>query len=384
MLAFLPFAVGGLLFFLNPSLMSVLFHRPAGPVYARYGLSEPRDRHSCHGGHHQEEPGLKHVRNRYPLQTLAGYLTIRLGQANLSPGGTVVLVLTLAAASCAAFHLWRIGRQEDRRDRLMELRGPWSTEPFASSARAGTSGSAASLLPAQLSVLPSNRDCSGFSLPPGSRGTAVFLALSRASSAAPSLSAALLGFCSSGEVVRRIDDDPRRRDARHVDARLAPPRFSSLASRGAATAHLERGLPDALDLLVICAEAGLSLDQSIEQVSQDLRGSNSAVADEFATTASEMRVLSNRADALENLVARTGVAGLRSITATLNQAIRFGTPLADRCGFWPPNAYRALPAHRGAGGPVTRSARHSAGSLYLTGTDDGDQLAGGASPFGHV
>jgi tight adherence protein C len=92
---------------------------------------------------------------------------------------------------------------------------------------------------------------------------------------------------------------------------------------------LEQGLPDALDLLVICAEAGLSLDQSIDQVSRDLRGSNSAVADEFATTASEMRVLSNRAEALENLVERTGVASLRSITATLNQAIRFGTPLAE-------------------------------------------------------
>ena len=92
---------------------------------------------------------------------------------------------------------------------------------------------------------------------------------------------------------------------------------------------LERGLPDALDLLVICAEAGLSLDQSIEQVSEDLRASNSAVADEFATTASEMRVLSNRAEALENLVERTGVAALRGITATLNQAIRFGTPLAE-------------------------------------------------------
>lgn len=92
---------------------------------------------------------------------------------------------------------------------------------------------------------------------------------------------------------------------------------------------LEQGLPDALDLLVICAESGLSLDQSIEQVSQDLRASSPAVADEFATTASEMRVMSNRAEALENLVERTGVAVLRGITATLNQAIRFGTPLAE-------------------------------------------------------
>ena len=93
--------------------------------------------------------------------------------------------------------------------------------------------------------------------------------------------------------------------------------------------QLERGLPDALDLLVICAEAGLSLDQAIEQVSEDLRSSNPAVAEEFAITASEMRVLSNRGEALENFARRTGVASLRSIIATLNQAIRFGTPLAQ-------------------------------------------------------
>ena len=93
--------------------------------------------------------------------------------------------------------------------------------------------------------------------------------------------------------------------------------------------HLERGLPDALDLLVVCAEAGLSLDQAIEQVSRDLRAANPAVADEFATTAAEMRVLSNRAEALDNLARRTRLKNLQGITATLAQAIRFGTPLAE-------------------------------------------------------
>ena len=92
--------------------------------------------------------------------------------------------------------------------------------------------------------------------------------------------------------------------------------------------QLERGLPDALDLLVICAEAGLSVDQAIAEVSEDLRTSDPAVAEEFAITASEMRVLSDRSEALENLARRTGVASLRSVIATLNQTIRFGTPLA--------------------------------------------------------
>jgi len=93
--------------------------------------------------------------------------------------------------------------------------------------------------------------------------------------------------------------------------------------------QIEQGLPDALDLLVICTEAGLSLDQSIEQVAVDMRSANPAVADEFGTTAVEMRVLTDRTKALENLVRRTGLPSLRGITATLVQGIRFGTPLAE-------------------------------------------------------
>src|SRR5260370_25784358 len=54
---------------------------------------------------------------------LAEYLTIRLGQASLGPAGTVILVLTLAAALLSALHLWKIGKQEDRLDRLVALRG---------------------------------------------------------------------------------------------------------------------------------------------------------------------------------------------------------------------------------------------------------------------
>src|SRR4029077_13850660 len=52
-----------------------------------------------------------------------------LGQASLSPGETVVLVVTLAAALLSAYHLWRIGRKEDRRDRLMALRGAVFASP---------------------------------------------------------------------------------------------------------------------------------------------------------------------------------------------------------------------------------------------------------------
>jgi tight adherence protein C len=93
--------------------------------------------------------------------------------------------------------------------------------------------------------------------------------------------------------------------------------------------RIEQGIPDALDLLVICAEAGLSLDQAIEQVAHELHQANRPVADEFAETAAEMRVLADRAQALENLVERTQLPSLRGMTTTLVQAIRFGTPLAE-------------------------------------------------------
>jgi tight adherence protein C len=102
--------------------------------------------------------------------------------------------------------------------------------------------------------------------------------------------------------------------------------LSRLATRR--RARLEIGMPDALDLLVICAEAGLSLDHAIEQVGGVLRSSSREVAEEFAATAAEMRVSPARSQALENLAQRAGLASLRGIVAALNQSIKFGTPLA--------------------------------------------------------
>jgi tight adherence protein C len=93
--------------------------------------------------------------------------------------------------------------------------------------------------------------------------------------------------------------------------------------------RLEKGFPDALDLLVVCAEAGLSLNQSIEEISQQLRSSNRDVADEFAATAAELQVSSDFNRALDNLVQRTGLDDLRSLIAMLKQSLAFGTPLAE-------------------------------------------------------
>lgn len=103
--------------------------------------------------------------------------------------------------------------------------------------------------------------------------------------------------------------------------------LSRLAARR--RVRLEAGMPDALDLLVICAEAGLSLDHAIEQVGRVLRYSNSEVAEEFAATAAEMRVSPARSEALENLAQRVGLPSLRGIVAALSQSIKFGTPLTE-------------------------------------------------------
>jgi tight adherence protein C len=93
--------------------------------------------------------------------------------------------------------------------------------------------------------------------------------------------------------------------------------------------RLELGMPDALDLMVVCAESGLSLNQSIEVISRELHASHKDVADEFAMTSAEMQVLADIGQALDNLVERTGLPDLRSLIATLKQSLKFGTPLAE-------------------------------------------------------
>jgi tight adherence protein C len=93
--------------------------------------------------------------------------------------------------------------------------------------------------------------------------------------------------------------------------------------------RLEAGMPDALDLLVICAESGLSLNQSIEEISRQLRPSHKDVSYEFATTSAEMQVLADIGQALDNLGERTGLPDLRSLIATMKQSLKFGTPLAE-------------------------------------------------------
>ena len=92
---------------------------------------------------------------------------------------------------------------------------------------------------------------------------------------------------------------------------------------------LNKGLPDAMDMLVVCAEAGLGLDSAVERVAREMAGANQAVSSEFALLAHELRVLPDRRQALDRLGERALVELLKRLAATLGQTFRFGTPLAQ-------------------------------------------------------
>jgi len=92
--------------------------------------------------------------------------------------------------------------------------------------------------------------------------------------------------------------------------------------------ELQKGLPDALDLLVICAESGQSLDSALTRVSNELGRFSPELADELGLTAVELGLLPNRRDALENLIQRTDMPSIRGVVNTLLQTEKYGTPLA--------------------------------------------------------
>jgi tight adherence protein C len=94
-------------------------------------------------------------------------------------------------------------------------------------------------------------------------------------------------------------------------------------------AKLSAGFADALDLLVICVEAGLGLEQAMDRVSRDIQQSNPVIAEELGKTVAEMRVLPRMRDALDNFAKRSGLPAVKSVMTTLVQTVQYGTPLAQ-------------------------------------------------------
>ncbi len=92
---------------------------------------------------------------------------------------------------------------------------------------------------------------------------------------------------------------------------------------------VDAGLPDTLDLLLICAQSGLSLQPAIIRVEMEIRDSHPAVAWELALTANELQFIPDSRVALTNLGTRTGLDSLKRLTATLIQTMQFGTPLSE-------------------------------------------------------
>jgi tight adherence protein C len=273
------------------------------------------------------------LNNTSPVDILETYLTIRIGRIHLDPLDTCILVLALTAALLSAFNLWGIGEREDREKRLFHaLRGyrvrhaepgrtwrtPWYQRLATKVASTKIIGTAkqkrllAALVAAginghgHLAALIASKVCGGTVFVPLCW---LLLDWRRLFVGAPTLRLAILA------------------GAFFLGWRCPEVVLSRLATRR--RVRLETGMPDALDLLVICAEAGLSLDHAIAQVGQHLHPSNPEVAKEFTATAAEMRVLPVRGQALENLAERTGLASLRSIVVTLNQSIKFGTSLVE-------------------------------------------------------
>ena len=92
--------------------------------------------------------------------------------------------------------------------------------------------------------------------------------------------------------------------------------------------RVRRGLPDVLDLLVICIEAGLSLDQATQRTAEELERSQPAICDELSIVVLEQRAGRPRADAWKNMAERTGVDNVRNLVTVLVQSEQFGTSIA--------------------------------------------------------
>jgi len=92
---------------------------------------------------------------------------------------------------------------------------------------------------------------------------------------------------------------------------------------------IKRAFPDALDLLLICIESGMSIETAFRKVSTEIVGQSVALSEEFTLTTAELSYLQDRKVAYENLARRTGVEGVKSVCLALQQSERYGTPLGQ-------------------------------------------------------
>jgi tight adherence protein C len=92
---------------------------------------------------------------------------------------------------------------------------------------------------------------------------------------------------------------------------------------------IKRAFPDALDLLLICVESGMSIEAGFKRVSSEIGTQSIPLAEEFTLTTAELSYLPDRRQAYDNLGRRTNLEGVKSVCVALQQAERYGTPLAN-------------------------------------------------------
>src|SRR4029077_15998736 len=90
---------------------------------------------------------------------------------------------------------------------------------------------------------------------------------------------------------------------------------------------LKRAFPDALDLLLICVESGMSIEAAFRKVSEEIGSQPVPLAEEFTLTTAELSYLPDRRQAYENLAQRTGLEGIKAVCLALQQSERYSTPL---------------------------------------------------------
>jgi len=92
-------------------------------------------------------------------------------------------------------------------------------------------------------------------------------------------------------------------------------------------ASIKRAFPDSLDLMLICVQAGMSIEAALHKVAQEISGRSIELAEEFSLTTAELSYLPDRRQAYENLGKRTGLPGVKAVGTSLIQAKRYGTPV---------------------------------------------------------
>ena len=92
---------------------------------------------------------------------------------------------------------------------------------------------------------------------------------------------------------------------------------------------ISQSFPDALDMLLICVQAGMSIEAAFGKVSKEVSSQSIELAEEFSLTTAELSYLQDRRQAFDNLGKRTGLAGIKSVATALIQAERYGTPVSQ-------------------------------------------------------